>query len=228
MISEFEYLAQHPGSSRWIIGGTQDNGTERWTGSPTWEHVADGDGGDCAVNRTNPDTVFHTYYGMSPERSTTAGEFGSWTYVPPPVPAGEGSLFYPPFEASAAGGDTVAMGGDALYVSRNNAAAWTRLAYPGGGRASALAIPDAEHRPRRPAGRPDAAARPGPAARGRRSPRSGRRTPGVTVSDLQVDPNTSSRVWATCSAFGGARVFRSDDGGAHWTDCTGRAFPPCR
>ena len=28
----------------WVIGGTQDNGTERWTGSPVWLHVADGDG----------------------------------------------------------------------------------------------------------------------------------------------------------------------------------------
>jgi hypothetical protein len=224
MISEFEFLAQHPGSTRYIVGGTQDNGTERYLGSTTWEHAADGDGGDCAVNRTNPDTVFHTYYGMSPERSTTAGAFGSWTYVPPPVPAGEGSLFYPPYEASAAGGDTVAMGGDALYVSRNNAAAWTRLAYPGGGRASALAIPEPNTVL---VGLVD-----GQVLRTTWTGSAwtaiaalGTPNPGVTVSDLQVDPNTSSRLWATCSAFGGARVFRSDDGGAHWTDCTGTGLP---
>ena len=53
VISEFEYLAQHPGSARLVVGGTQDNGTERWTGSRTWKHVADGDGGDCGVNRTH-------------------------------------------------------------------------------------------------------------------------------------------------------------------------------
>ena len=37
VISEFEYLAQNFGSSRWVIGGTQDNGTERPLGltSPT-------------------------------------------------------------------------------------------------------------------------------------------------------------------------------------------------
>ena len=43
VISEFEYLAQDWGSSRWLIGGTQDNGTNRWAGSPTWEHVDDAD-----------------------------------------------------------------------------------------------------------------------------------------------------------------------------------------
>lgn len=62
-ITEFEYIAQNYGSSRWLIGGTQDNGTERWRGSPVWEHVADGDGGDCGVNRLTPTTVFHTFYG---------------------------------------------------------------------------------------------------------------------------------------------------------------------
>src|SRR5215469_15197399 len=33
VITEFEYIAQNVGSSRWILGGTQDNGTDRWTGS---------------------------------------------------------------------------------------------------------------------------------------------------------------------------------------------------
>ncbi len=66
VISEFEYLAQDYGSSRWLIGGTQDNGTQRWTGSTVFEHVADGDGGDCGINRTNPNIAFHTFYRMSP------------------------------------------------------------------------------------------------------------------------------------------------------------------
>ena len=141
VISEFEYLAQDFGSSRWLLGGTQDNGTQRWTGSSTMEHVADGDGGDCGVNRTSPTTVFHTYFNMTPELSTTKGNWASWTWVFPPVPAGEGSLFYPPFETSATTGDTIAMGGDALYVSRNNGTAWTRLAFPAASRSSAMAIP---------------------------------------------------------------------------------------
>ena len=31
-VSEFEYIAHNIGVSRWLIGGTQDNGTNRWTG----------------------------------------------------------------------------------------------------------------------------------------------------------------------------------------------------
>ena len=219
VISEFEYIAQDYGSSRWLIGGTQDNGTERWTGSPTWVHVADGDGGDCGVNRTTPRTVFHTYFGMSPERSTAGGDFGSWAWLPPPVPAGEGSLFYPPFECSANGGDTVAIGGDALYISRNNATTWVRLPFPSAARSSALYIPNSNT--------VYVGATDGRVFRttwngaawtvltALTTPRTG-----AFVSDLLVDPNNASRMWVTYRTLGGGRVYRSDNGGAAWIDRT--------
>jgi photosystem II stability/assembly factor-like uncharacterized protein len=219
VISEFEYIAHDWGSARWLMGGTQDNGTERWTGSPTWEHIADGDGGDCGVNRANPNTVFHTYYGMSPERSTTRGNFGSWAWLPPPVPAGEESLFYPPFQCSESIGDTLAIGGDALYVSRNNATTWTRLAFPAAARSSALAIPN-----------------PNTIYVGVTDGRIFRTTWGgaawtalaaVTtpranafVSDIMADPTNVNRLWVTLRTLGGGRVFRSDNAGGAWADRT--------
>jgi hypothetical protein len=220
-ISEFEYISQDVGSSRWILGGTQDNGTDRWTGSAVWYHSQDGDGGDNGVNRANPQTVFHTFYGMSLERSPSRGDWGTWTWIAPPVPTGEGSLFYPPFEASATNGDTIAMGGEALYVSRNNGTAWTRLAYPAAGVASAMYVPDQDHVY---VGLVD----------GRiystewngttwTAPLTQLGTPrqNAWVSDLYVDPGDLTRMWATHTTVGGGRVFRSDDGGSNWTDQTG-------
>lgn len=219
VITEYVYIAQDYGSSQWLIGGTQDNGTQRWTGSSTHEHVADGDGGDCGVNRTNTDIVFHTYFNMSLERSTQKGNWGSWTWIAPPLPAGEGSLFYPPFETSATAGDTIAMGGDALYVSRNNGTAWVRLAFPTTARSSGLYIPNASNVY---VGTTD--------GRLFRTQWNGSRwtaltaltTPraGAYVSDLFVSPTNLSRIWATHRTTGGGRVFRSDDGGTTWIDRT--------
>ena len=40
----------------------------------------------------------------------------------------------------------------------------------------------------------------------------------ASVSDIKVDPNNLQRLWVTYSATSGGRVFRSDDGGTHWTD----------
>jgi len=219
VISEFEYLAQNFGLSRWVIGGTQDNGTDRWTGDPSWTHVADGDGGHTAVNRTTPTTVFHTYYNMSPERSTSSGDFGSWSYLPPSIPAGEGSLFYPPMTCSANGGDTVAIGGGALYVSRNNMSAWTRIAFPSAATASAVHIPNADTVY---VGTTDGRIFKTTWGGAAWSALSALTTPraNANLSDIIVDPSNLNKVWVTYTYLGGGRVFVSTDGGAHWTDRT--------
>ncbi|MDQ3871944.1 MAG: hypothetical protein M3301_10080, partial [Chloroflexota bacterium] len=219
-VSEFEYLAHHVGTSRWLIGGTQDNGTNRWLGPAAWEHVGDADGGDCGVNRANPQVVFHTRQWWALFRSTSGGALGSWTNITPARPAGEDvGLFYPPFECSASTGNTIALGGRSLYVSRDLGTTWTRLAYPAAGVASALYVPDADtvlvgltdgriFRTRFTAG-----AWSGLASLTR--PRAG-----AWISDLHAESGGTGRIWAVSSRVGGGRVFRSDDGGSTWTDRT--------
>jgi photosystem II stability/assembly factor-like uncharacterized protein len=218
VISEFEYLAQNAGSSRAIVAGLQDNGSARWSGAAAWDHIADGDGGHCGYNHANPLTVFHTYYDMTPERSVTGGDFGSWTGIAPQIPAGEEALFYPPLRSSASG-DTLAIAGGAVYVSRDNGSHWVRCAFPGSvAKASALAVPDADHVY---AGTTD--------GRLFRMVWNGSAWPALTtlatpranayVSDLFVDPANRNRIWVAYSTIPGS-VLRSDDGGATWVDCT--------
>jgi hypothetical protein len=43
---------------------------------------------------------------------------------------------------------------------------------------------------------------------------------GAYISDLFVDPTNLNRIWATSRTTRGGRVFRSDDGGSTWMDCT--------
>jgi hypothetical protein len=219
-ISEFEYIAHDLGTSRFVLGGTQDNGTNRWLGSSTWEHVGDADGGDCGVNRTTPATVFHTRQNGTMLRSTTSGGFGSWTFVTPTRPAGEGpGLFYVPVECSASAGDTLALGGQALYVSRDNGANWTRLAYPTAGTASAVYAPDPETVL---VGLTDGRVFRTRFASGAWGTLTALTTPrtGAGISDLHTATGGGGRLWATSQARGGGRVFRSDDGGTTWTDRT--------
>jgi hypothetical protein len=220
-ISEFEYIAHNIGISRWLIGGTQDNGTNRWTGPPTWEHVGDADGGDCGTNRVNPLVAFHTTQWWTLLRSTTGGGFGSWTNITPARPAGEGNgLFYPPFECSATTGNTIAYGGRSLYVSRDLGTTWTRLALPSAGVASAIYVPDMDTVL---LGLTD--------GRIYRTRFSGGVWSGLTaltqprpgspwISDLHAEAGGTGRIWATITTVGGGRVFRSDDGGGSWTDRT--------
>ncbi|MET7293109.1 hypothetical protein ABZS79_13390 [Streptomyces griseoloalbus] len=217
VITEFEYLAQDLGSSRWVLGGTQDNGTNRWTGSPAWTHVQDGDGGDCSVNRADPRAAFHTFFTMNLERSDARGEWGTWRDVSPPVPAGEGSLFYPPLETSATDGTTIAFGGQALYVSRDNAGDWTRLAFPTVSTASAMYIPHADQvfvgTTTGLLYRTTWSGNAWTALTALGTPRAG-----AWVSDIHADAADTNRLWVTHTTPGGGRVWRSIDGGANWTD----------
>lgn len=219
VISEFEYIAQNIGSSRWLIGGTQDNGTDRWTGSPSFDHVADGDGGYVAVNYNSPQTVFHTFYDMSPEVSSSYGDFGSWSGITPPVPSGEGSAFYPPMRCTDSNGTTVAIAGGALYISRANGSAWVRLAYPSAAIGTAICVPDADHVY---VGLNDGRVLHTTWSGASWGALSALTTPraGAAVSDLLVSSSNLNRIWATYSAVGGGRVYRSDNAGANWTDCS--------
>ena len=218
VITEFEYIAQNVGSSRWLIGGTQDNGTERYTGDSAWTHVMDGDGGDCAVNHDNPAIVFAEYYNISPQRSTSNGDFGTFGGLTLPVPSGEGSPFYCQYTCSSNGGNTVALGTVALYISRDNGTSWVRLAIPGAGTSvSALYIPSvnnvyvgtADGRILRTIWNGTS----WPALTALTTPRAS-----ANMSCIYVAPGNLNLIVVTYSSTGGGRVFTSANAGSSWTD----------
>jgi hypothetical protein len=43
---------------------------------------------------------------------------------------------------------------------------------------------------------------------------------GAWISDLHAEGAGTGRMWATSTRTGGGRVFRSEDGGGTWTDCS--------
>src|SRR5690349_5144344 len=201
VVSEFEYIAQDNGTSRYLLGGTQDNGTNRWLGPAAWEHVGDADGGDCGVPRQRPTTVFHTRQNGWLFRSTASGALDTWANITPARPMGEGAgLFYVPFECSAQSGDTVALGGQALYVSRDNGTTWTRLAYPTAGTASAMHVPDNDTVL---VGLVDGRVLRSRFAAGAWSALTALTTPRADawVSDLHATAGAAGRLWATHSTF---------------------------
>lgn len=214
-ITEVEYLTQRLGSVRWLTAGTQDNGSMRYLGSPVWEHSADGDGGDCATNLASPDTVFHSYFGMGMERSTTGGGWGSYGWIGPNVPGNYGALFYPPLATS---GSTVAQAGETLFVSRNDGTNWTEINLGTSGLASAMHLPTADEvligttsgEVLRVSWNGVSWAAPVTLT----SPR------GAWLSDIATQPGNNRRIWVTSTELNGGRVFRSDDGGSSWTDCS--------
>jgi len=72
---QFQSVALHPTDPNYLIGGTQDNGTNRFTGDLAWTRVAGGDGGFALVDQSNPSTVWHSFQNNS-RTATQNSSFG--------------------------------------------------------------------------------------------------------------------------------------------------------
>lgn len=217
-ICEIEYLASDPNTWKWLLAGLQDNGTVTYTGSPVWNHVADGDGGDCGVNELNPAIVYHSYYDVSLERSTDKG--ASWTDLQPPpfsvFDQPSTCLFYPPVEVS---GLTVAIGAKSLVVTRSGAGPWATvpLGLSSGDLPSAMRAVDANTLLVGTTG----GAMLKMTWNGTNWTKAPLASPAPRyISCIAVDPSNSQRIWVTLSQIGGGTVYRSDNGGTSWVSCT--------
>jgi photosystem II stability/assembly factor-like uncharacterized protein len=54
-ITQFYHGALHQTDPNFALGGSQDNGTEKWTGHDAWQNILGGDGGHNAVSSSDPD-----------------------------------------------------------------------------------------------------------------------------------------------------------------------------
>ena len=72
-ITQFQMIALHPTSLDFMVGGTQDNGTNRYSGNASWTNLAEGDGGFAYIDQSNPKVVWQTFQNSS---SATAARFG--------------------------------------------------------------------------------------------------------------------------------------------------------
>jgi hypothetical protein len=136
-ITEFTGTALDPTTASVAYGGSQDNGTEKYTGSTAWNLVLGGDGGFVRVDPNTPTTVYTENFGVSLQRSTNGGT--SWTPVSSGIlgnapadnnPAGEQS-FYIPYVLDPTNTSRIVLGTTDINQSLNQGTNWTQIATPG-------------------------------------------------------------------------------------------------
>lgn len=142
-ITQFTGIALHPTNVSIAYGGSQDNGTEKYTGSTVWNAVQGGDGGFVRVDPNNPNTVYHTFYYFGDgflERSDDGGV--TWngktngiitTDNRLPDPETNPARFYPPYVIDGANSSRLVLGTNTVYVSANRGDTWTAVSTPGAG-----------------------------------------------------------------------------------------------
>lgn len=131
-ITQFVGIAIHPTNADIVYGGTQDNGTEKFTGSRVWVEVMGGDGGFAHLDPSNPTTVYHTFFYSGDgflERTDDAG--ANFSPKTQGINTFDPANFYPPYVVDAARPSRLVLGTNRVYETTNRADTWAPISDPG-------------------------------------------------------------------------------------------------
>jgi photosystem II stability/assembly factor-like uncharacterized protein len=129
-------ISLHPQWETVMLGGTQDNGTHRYSGNPAWEFVAGGDGGFTAIDYNLPIRMYHGYTNNTFYRSDDAGI--TWHNKTGSIVGS--SEFYPPFTLDPNFPEICYFGNINLWRSDNNADTWSAITNNLNGNITAIAV----------------------------------------------------------------------------------------
>jgi photosystem II stability/assembly factor-like uncharacterized protein len=212
---QFQSVDVHPTDENIAYGGTQDNGTNKYTGGMAWLNVFLGDGGTTRVNWKNPDVVYTEYVGLVILKSTNGGQDWRWN-VTNGIDPREGKLFYAPFNLDPSDPDTLVAGAEKVYRSTDAAENWTAISPKLGYRVSAVSVAPGV-RSVIYAGTADGKVWVTPNT-GADWYNVSKGLPGAAVTDICIDPRNARTVYVSLNDWSPNRIWKSTDAGGHWTN----------
>lgn len=213
-LTQFYRLASDPTNWAHLLGGTQDNGTQRTLGSINWTAAFGGDGGEVCFHPQNPMTILGETQNNGVYRSlnggynwspATTGLSGSGAWVGPIVahPDSDG-IFYTARQQ--------------VFKTTNSASSWFPISSGTTGTIRELAISKSN---------PNILYATSGGQVYRSSNGGVTFTPAYSglptriITAVAVHPDSEDVVLVTYSGFGTGKVFRSTNGGSTWNDITG-------
>jgi hypothetical protein len=214
-------LSVHPTDPTGVLTGLQDNGTIiARNGMLQWNGVNGGDGAFTATNPDNPDIVYVSSQlgALRRHRLSTGTSSG----IVSGIDAAERRAFIAPFVMDPQRSTRLYFGGARMYRTSNEGTAWTAISNDltrGSGTIAAIAVApsdtnvifvgtnDGNLRYSRDFGVTWL------------SPTT--TLPSRSITDFAIDPTDANRIVVTFGSSGTSHAFRSDDGGATWTDING-------
>jgi autotransporter-associated beta strand protein len=249
-ITQFQSVAINPQNPNIAYGGSQDNGTDKFSGAQTSGALAwsllqvGGDGGTTAVDPDNPSVVYATFpYPLGSasffQRSNDAGK--TFQVKTKGIGTTDNASFYVPFvvdPSSPAAGATLhrlVLGTDRVYESLNGGDSWTALSAPNtNGWNSSLPITTVAVAPSdrnviyaaTGGGQIFVTVTHGAASSTGAPGWNEVDIPGVaSIAQIVVDPQNSMIAYAVRNTFADSgptgHVFRTFNGGQSWTDISG-------
>lgn len=228
------YGAAGHGPEDMIIGGTQDNGTQRLLGEDSVAHMTfGGDGGFCAIDPDNPHHVYGEYIFLQIFRSRNRGH--SAAYITEGLPdAGSRANFIAPFILDPNDAKVMLAGGHSLWRTPDAQALgqpeWQQIRQGMASQTSAIAVAEGNsdiiwvglnngeiHRTE-----DGTELEPEWWAVDNNLHRNP--LPNRYVTRILIDPWNSDRVYVSLGGFESNNLWRSDDAGSSWEDISGDAL----
>lgn len=229
-------MAVDPARPDIAVGGTQDNGTQRFSGAESWNTVACGDGGFQAIDPSNSALAYGSCQFIAVERTLNVAGASSWLPAVYGIDPTDTTAFISPLAIDPSNPQTLYFGTYRLWQTRDSAGRWNAVSpdLSGGkkGTIRAIAVAPSDSNVVY-AGTSNSKiftttnAFNGAAALW--NDRSANLSSRV-ITHLTVDPLNGATAYVTFSGFVAAssstpdlpgHIFKTTDYGANWTDASG-------
>ncbi|MFA7361824.1 MAG: T9SS type A sorting domain-containing protein [Candidatus Kapaibacterium sp.] len=213
-LTQFYRMTSDPSNANHLAGGTQDNGTQRTTGTTNWAAAFGGDGGEVCFHPLNSNYVLGETQNNGVRRSVNNGE--SWSSATTGL-TGSGSWVAP----IIAHPDSVSIFYTArgqVFKSTNMGSSWFAISSGTSGTIREMAISNADTK--------IMFATSGGSVykstdRGYTFVLSNSGLPNKTITSINVHPDSSDVALVTMSGFGGNKIHKTTNGGANWFSLNG-------
>jgi len=210
-IMQFYRIAGVETNQNLLYGGTQDNGTNKYTGSTSILHILGGDGMDCMIDYNNNNNVYYSFQNGGLQRSTDGGNSSTGIQ-----PSGSTGAWVTPYGMDATNPSIIYGGYSDVYRSTNMGTSWSNLGSDGRG-AFTVGINDGTRLYAAFGSVIQTSANTG----GSWTTVTGS-WPALTITFIAVDPANANRVWITLGGYtAGQKVYESTNAGGSWTNISG-------
>lgn len=205
-----------------LVTGFQDNGTNRWNGTATWNYIQGGDGMEAIVDWSNANVQYgELYYGQI-NRTTTGGNLTTSIVASGGTGVNADGDWVTPYIMNPQKASTLIVGKAQAYRSRNRGTNWTALGTTTGGTGNLVALAyapsDSNYLYVAKSDRFFTSTNSGTSFTDRTGTLP---VASATISYIAVANNNPSHVWVTFSGYSAAnKVFYSADAGVTWTNYT--------
>ncbi len=210
-ITQWYRIAGYEPSPNLLIGGTQDNGTNKWTGDLSFTHILGADGMDCMIDYSNKNIMYYSTQNGGLHKSVDGGASAFEI-----KPSGATGSWVTPYIMDPVNPNILYAGYDDVYKSTDGGLSWSNLGIDG---RSAMAI-GTNNTEIIYATDGNLIFRSDDGGNNWSGISSG--LPEVHINFIAVNPDNAFDVFITLSGFhNNLKVFASNNGGDTWTNITG-------